>query len=61
MLTQYRVIQNDVANGLMIGQVARPYYEDDTEMIIPGIRPETDHHVRKNGEYFKSHFQKEAI
>ncbi|MEK3792036.1 hypothetical protein MKX42_09965 [Paenibacillus sp. FSL R7-0204] len=56
MNTTYKVIASDPSNGLFTGQTVKPYYEDGIEMIITGSQMGVDHHIMKNGQYFKDHF-----
>lgn len=51
----YKVIKSDPGNGLFEGQTANPYYEDEVQIILPGLKSDISHHVLKNGEYFAAH------
>ncbi|MEK4196020.1 hypothetical protein NYE59_23285 [Paenibacillus sp. FSL L8-0323] len=59
MNTTYKVTASDPSNGLFVGQIVNPYYEDSIEMIITGSQMGVDHHIKKNGQYFNDHFAKE--
>jgi hypothetical protein len=58
MANTYKIKVSDVGNGLVEGKEITPYYEDANEIIIAWTKPSTDHHVKKNGEYFQTHFEK---
>lgn len=53
----YKVVKSDPGAALFEGMTVTPYYEDDKEMIIEGMR-DMHHHVKKDGDYFKNHFEK---
>lgn len=57
MANTYTCIKTDVGNKLFEGQTVTPYFEDSNEFIINGPKPDTDHHVKKDGQYFKDHFE----
>lgn len=57
MATTYMVIKSDPASGLFEGQKVTSYFEDSNEIIINGPRPDTDHHIRKNSNYYTEHLQ----
>jgi hypothetical protein len=57
LANSYKCKKSDPGNGLFEGQTISPYYEDDKEFIINGARPDVDHHVKKDGEYFAAHFE----
>lgn len=54
---QYKVIATDAGAMLIEGQVIRPYYEDENEMILDVKGASFSHHVRKSSPYFKAHFE----
>jgi hypothetical protein len=58
MGNQYMCIKSDAGNGLIEGKLVTPYYENANEIIINGARPDADHHIKKDGEYFKNHLAK---
>jgi len=56
-MKNYKVKQSDPSNALFAGQVIQPVYEDANEVIIQSPMPGVMHHIKKNGDYFKSHLE----
>lgn len=54
---KYTVKQSDPSNALFAGQEIQPMYEDGKEIIVPSSMPGVLHHIKKDGEYFKTHLQ----
>ncbi|RAV18857.1 hypothetical protein [Paenibacillus contaminans] len=53
----YKVIKTDVGSGLFEGQTITPYFEDSNEIILPGLRADVHHHIRKGGAYITEHLE----